>query len=591
MMFGELKPKLSSACLLMSLPEDVIAVISHFLSLSDICNLSFCCKSLWDLVNSEKTWLVQCELVKVLPLSEIIQWRIGISSYKALCRFLVKVIKPLIGVWVNQNPELGNVVYVMSGFLSVVGCRIIPQEVGPLGIKEGLVMWSPVFEIICGLDGSAEFFLHGRDREGSCVYPGSVTSINKSCNELLLEVEPRREKKLCSEIEREALTKVLLGENKRGVPFCKFAFSDRRKLLKLVTSHVGVHVLEPSIGRLFPTSKYDERMLLERRTMFLKMNLDEDELCYNSIKVDINEMWENLSDDRESQIEVAVSPKKSFRRFLGIGIKHVLGKSSSSKNTPSSSEIKDSTKNTLPRSDSNRQSFLNSDDTFGLSLKASYTNMSSYKGWPIMPPEIYALYKLPIKSHMKNQKYTGLWGGTFGWQLGNSIEDKPRNALYLLMLSYGGPDEHIDHGTSDERHLIATKILEGTHYVEHPNGSTMFVVNIDKPSLEPFPFDTNGGCFQHSYTGEGIADGYGFRYPGSKPGSLYVISDDLLAFVWQETRDVFRLQRLNLEEILKKGLGLCVPPLPPTKNFTYMERSYGNVFTKSSSSSSSSSSE
>ncbi|KAG2307586.1 hypothetical protein Bca52824_027334 [Brassica carinata] len=91
----------------------------------------------------------------------------------------------------------------------------------------------------------------------------------------------------------------------------------------------------------------------------------------------------------------------------------------------------------------------------------------------------------------------------------------------------------------------------------------------------------DGRDFKHSYTGTGISDGYGFRYPGSKPGSLYVISDDHFAFVWHETLDVFTLKRVNLEEILKKGLGTCVPPLPPTNNFTYMGKSYTNVFTES----------
>ncbi|CAD5333476.1 unnamed protein product [Arabidopsis thaliana] len=69
------------------------------------------------------------------------------------CRFFVEVVKPLVGIWVQKNPELGNVVYVMPDFLSVVGCRIIPQEVGPMWIQDGQPMWSPVFEIICGFDG------------------------------------------------------------------------------------------------------------------------------------------------------------------------------------------------------------------------------------------------------------------------------------------------------------------------------------------------------------------------------------------------------------------------------------------------------
>uniref|UniRef100_A0A1J3F0S5 F-box protein n=2 Tax=Noccaea caerulescens TaxID=107243 RepID=A0A1J3F0S5_NOCCA len=113
----------------------------------------------------------------------------------------------------------------MPGFLSVVGCWIIPQKVGPLGIQEGRIMWSPVFEIICGLDGSIKFFLHGRDGEDSCFNPGFVNGIEKCCNVLLLEVEPRqRERRFCNEIEiefeverEEVSRKLLLGKNKRGV--------------------------------------------------------------------------------------------------------------------------------------------------------------------------------------------------------------------------------------------------------------------------------------------------------------------------------------------------------------------------------------
>ena len=562
------------ACLLLTLPEDVFAVISRFLSPSDICNLILCGKSLPALVDTEKMWLVQCEEVKVLPLLEIVQWRIGISSYKALCRFLVEVVKPLLGIWVQQNPELGNVVYVMPGFLSVVGCRIIPQKVAPLWIQEGQVKWSPVFEIICGFDGSKGFFLHGRDKQGSFLYPGFVMDIEKSCNVLLLEVEPRSEKSSCNEIEREV-----------GDPFGDLDFSDRMNLLDIVTKHVSLRVDEPLTGNLFPTrSKYDEAMMLERRNMLLKMlkfggnwkhiNLEEDEqLCYNHIEIDIKKLLENLGDDIdnmediEDQIEVTPR-KKSFRRFLRSGIKHILGKFSSSKiNSPSSSETRRS----------NRQSFLSSGNTFCLSLKASCTLMSSYEGWPIMSADNFSLHKLPMKKPLDHDVYAGLWGGTFGWPPGKDIEDE---SLLLLMLTYGESEE------GSERILFGTKIL--SYFAEHPNGSSMFVVNIDTPSLEPFPFDTDGRDFEHSYTGEGIADGYGFRYPGSKPGSLFVSSNDLLAFVWQGTEDVITLQRINLGEILKKSLGSCVSPLLPTKNFTYTKRSYSNVFAKSSTYSSSS---
>jgi hypothetical protein len=132
-----------------------------------------------------------------------------------------------------------------------------------------------------------------------------------------------------------------------------------------------------------------------------------------------------------------------------------------------------------------------------------------------------------------------------------------------------------------KRNLIATKILEGTHYVLHPNGSAMFIVNIDEPLYDPFPWDVDENSFpliiKHAFAGEGIANGYGFRYPGSKPGSLFVIENGLLVFVWKESRTVLTMQRLNLQELLKKGER--VPALPPISNFSYLTKSYSNVFT------------
>uniref|UniRef100_A0A1J3D5N6 F-box protein n=2 Tax=Noccaea caerulescens TaxID=107243 RepID=A0A1J3D5N6_NOCCA len=553
---GDFQSETSDACLLLSLPEDVFALISRFLSPNDICNLTLCCKSLCELVESEKIWLVQCEVVKALPLSEIVQWRIGISSYKSLCKFLVEVMKPLVGIWAHQNPELGNVVYVMPGFLSLVGCRIIPQEVGPLGIQEGRVLWSPVFEIICGFDGSTKFFLHGIDREDSCLYPGFVNGIEKCCNVLQLEVDPRKRDKSVSP---------LLRKNEVRFPFCKLPFCDRRKLLYMVTGRVGLPEPELSNVRLFPRSKDDKETILERRTMLLKMhkfggnwkhmNL-EDELCYNPIQVDINELWTNLGHG-----ELQSTERKSFSQYFSNGIKHILRRSSS-KNASRSSEIRRA----------NLKTFLSSGDVVGLSVKATKTKLSSYRGWPNMHETHFALYKLPIKKPVEIQEYAGLWGGTFGWPPGKCSEDKPGKAMFLLMLGY----EESQDG-SDERLLIGTKILEGTHYVMHPNGSAMFVVKIDSPSFEPFPFDdANGEDFECSYTGEGIAKGYGFRYPGYKPGSLFVTSKGLLVFVWKETRVVLTLQRLDLEELLKKGV--CVSPLPPCLNFTYLTKSHTNVF-------------
>ncbi|KAG5400859.1 hypothetical protein IGI04_015466 [Brassica rapa subsp. trilocularis] len=473
----------------------------RLLSPRDICNLSFCCKSLYDIANSENVWLDQCEIVKVIPSSEIVKWRTGVSSYKSLCRFLVEVMKPLVGVWVYHEPDLGNVVYVMPGFLSVVGCRIIPQEVGPLGIQEGRIMWSPVFEIICGFDGSTKFFLHGRDRKHSCLYPGLVTVIEKSCNVLSLEVEPRLEK-TSSEASRQGL-------------FSKLSCTDKRNLVELVTNHVGLHVSEPLSVKLFPTRREDEGMLLERRTMLLKMhkfgenwkhmNLEEDGLFYNPKQIDINEMWEK---NRCVYFEYIATDEEREIRYL------------------------------------NRQAF-SSGDTFGLSLKGSYTDVFSHLGWPNINGDDFSLYKLPVNNPMNDQEeYAGLWGGTFGWPPGRCDEDETGNAFYLLMLSYEKSEK-----------------------------------NNDTPSLEPFPLDADGRDFEHSYTGRGISDGYGFRYPGSKPGSLYVISDDHFAFVWHETKHVFTLKRVNLEEILKKGLGLVhglVNKMP--QEHTYMVRATISLF-------------
>lgn len=179
--------------LLLALPEDVFAIVTQSLSPRDICNLGSCCQSLYALASSDKIWFTQCDLMGVVPPRDLVEWRKGVASYKALCRFLVSV-QPLLGIWVHQNPELGNVVYVMFGFISVVGCRIIPQELGPLGIEEGPILWAPVFEIIADSDGSATFFLHGREGENDYLYPGSLKPVDRTCNVLLLEVEPMQQR-------------------------------------------------------------------------------------------------------------------------------------------------------------------------------------------------------------------------------------------------------------------------------------------------------------------------------------------------------------------------------------------------------------
>ncbi|KAL6003602.1 hypothetical protein ACLOJK_023835 [Asimina triloba] len=87
----------------------------------------------------------------------------------------------------------------------------------------------------------------------------------------------------------------------------------------------------------------------------------------------------------------------------------------------------------------------------------------------------------------------------------------------------------------------------------------MFIVKIDEASFNPFPWDTNGDSvhveIKHAYSSEGIANGYGFRYLGSKPGALFVTHNGFLAFIWKETKAVLTLQRLDLQvALLKKHL-------------------------------------
>ncbi|KAI3674940.1 hypothetical protein L2E82_51777 [Cichorium intybus] len=95
-------------------PDDIFAVVIRSLTPRDVFNLSIYCRSLYALASSDKVWLTQCELLGVIPHPDLIEWRKGVNSYKSLCRFLINV---------------------MPGFISVVGCRIIPQELGPLGIE------------------------------------------------------------------------------------------------------------------------------------------------------------------------------------------------------------------------------------------------------------------------------------------------------------------------------------------------------------------------------------------------------------------------------------------------------------------------
>ncbi|XP_030477228.1 F-box protein At5g39450 [Syzygium oleosum] len=596
--------------LFQALPDDVLAIVSQSLSPRDLCNLGLCCQSLYVVAQSEKVWLAQCDALGVIPHRDLIEWRKGVSSYKALCRFLFCV-QPLIGIWVHQNPELGNVVYVMPGFVSVVGCRIIPQELGPLGIEDGPILWAPVFEVIGDFDGSASFFLHGREKGIDYVYPGSLRHIDRNCNVLLLEVEPRFQKnagklahsksfvrysdssKICRSDSALSRSQRALEQNETKVPFSRLAFCDRRKLLEVVTNQVRQKVPNSAGGPLFARLRDDDEnfrkdmlLLNERRSLIIQMQSckfgggqsdscpeipsDLTQLGLSEIRKSLDRSSGTINSFNSDNALGQCAKKKTLGGYFRYGIKQILGKSISfnggghavMRNSSSSSESKHA----------QLHEFLRSGDMIGLTLNASTVKLSSYRAWPNMHDSRFALYKLPLRLPKPDQEYAGLWGGTFGWPPGKPTEDKPGKALFLLILSY--------EESQGQHYLLATKILEGTHYVLHPNGSAMFIANIDQPSPDPFPWSSDANALpvttDHAFVGEGIANGYGFRYPGAKPGSLYVLHNGLIAFIWKESRAVLTLQRLNLQDLLKKGER--VPALPAIANFTYLTKSYSNVF-------------
>lgn len=607
-------PDVCGSSLLLTLPDDVFALVSRSLSPRDLCNLGLCCRNLHDLAASDKVWLSQCEMLGVVPYKDLIEWRKGVCSYKVLCHFLVGI-KPLLGIWVHQNPELGNVVYVMTGFISVIGCRIIPQELGPLGLEDGPILWSPVFEVVSDFEGSPAFFLHGRESGIDYVYPGSLKKVDRTCNVLLLEVEPQQHisggklfhsksfihpsenevsRKICRSNSGISLSERVTAQHATTVPFGRLAFVDRRKLLDTVTNEVRQTLPDAKDAILFPRLRREEadlredmKLLYERRLLLMKMYDGAggftvwkagSELPWHPSHIGLSEFRQNLdlisgchasqTADHESRSQCTM--RKTFAEYVRHGLKYILRKSNSINGKRDLLR-----KNSSGHGSKHAQlhEFLQPGDAIGLTLHASTVKLSSYRAWPNMHDSKFALYKLPMRAPEVGQEYAGVWGGTFGWPPGRPSDDKPGKALFLLLLSY--------EESQGQKLLIATKILEGTHYVLHPNGSSMFIVNIEEPSNDPFPWCTDGHDsnpldVKHAFTGEGIANGYGFRYPGSKPGSLFVIHDKMLAFIWKESRAVLTLQRLDLQEVLSKGERISA--LPPVSNFAYLTRSYSNVF-------------
>ncbi|CAA0819770.1 F-box protein [Striga hermonthica] len=595
--------------LLLALPDDVFTVITTSLSPRDVCILGLTCRGLHSIVASDKVWLAQCVKLGLLPCNTLLEWRKGVCSYKAICRFFLSI-HPLIGIWVHQNPELGNVVYVMPGFLSLAGCRIIPQEVGPLGLDEGPILWAPVFEILCDHEGSTSFFLHGRERGTDYVYPGTLKPVGRLCNVLLLEVEPRHQrhggklsygKSLEQELDKEmprgisrsdsdvGVSKLHrdIGQKRSGMSFSRLCFADRRRLLDVVTSQVRQVGPEAANSLMFPRVRDGEfdlerdlAALHERRLLLLQMyrrgSGDNQDLKPGTESplgpgaLGLSEICKSLDCSDESHDQDNYTKGKTLTGFLKNGLKQILlGKSRS---THVNRKIQRRNASGGESKHAQLHEFLKSGDTIGLSLRATTMKLSSYRSWPNMHDSRFALYKLPLWAPKPGHEYAGLWGGTFGWPPGKLSEDKPGKALFFILISYEESEE--------QQLLIATKILEGTSYVLHPNGSAMFIVNMAQPSMDRFPWGTDEGfdCtdVKQSFMGEGIANGYGFRYPGSKPGTLFVMENGLLVFIWKESRAVLTLQRLDLDYNLRNGER--VPSLSPVSNFAYLTKTYSNVF-------------
>jgi hypothetical protein len=545
--------------LILSVPDDVLALISAHLRPGDLLALSAASRRLHAALSAaDKPWLAQCRRLLPSSLSHLLAWRAAAGgSSLTVCRFLHSV-SPLRGLWAHQNPELGNLVAALPGFLSLVAVRAIPQELSPR------LLWAPVFEILADAHGRPTLlFLHGH-HPGS-LFPGLLAApLNPHANTLLLEAHA-------------SLSSSPIQQ------FPRLSFGNRRRLLDALVASCRL-TLPPDLAAapLFARSDEDIPALAARREAMLRMHTESGGGMVGTPEL------EALLLGAKKMLPLpavdATGDEVGLRRSLSAmacrlknGLRQMVTRSASAN---SRSDYADSKH--LPF-----DKFLRAGQMVGLSLRGSRMRLSTYRAWPSINDNRLALYKLTTQTPMPGREYAGLWGGTFGWPPGRPEDEcKPGKALFFLLLSYEKDSE-------GKLLLIATKVLEGTHYVVHPNGSSMFVVRVGEPSTEAFPWMTEDedSCsvdIERSFAGEGIANGYGFRYPGSKPGSLFVLQDGRLAFVWRDSKSVLTLQRLNLEELLRKGER--VPALPPIPNFVYLTKSYSNVYTVMQGSSSCSSS-
>ncbi|PUZ49760.1 hypothetical protein GQ55_6G004400 [Panicum hallii var. hallii] len=541
---------LDGAALILSLPEDVLALISAHLRPRDLLALSAASRRLRDALyggGADKAWLAQCRRLLPSP-PHLLAWRAAAGgSSLAVCRFLHSA-APLLGaLWAHQNPELGNLVAAVPGFLSVVAARAIPQELSPR------LRWAPVFELLADAHGRpAILFLHGH--QPADLFPARLSSLQPHANVLFLEAQTDQDPIASSSHQ-----------------FPRLAFGDRRRLLDSLVAACRV-TLPPDLvaAPLFARSEDDLPVLAARREAMLRLHREAGGgmVCTTEVEGLLEAKKKGEPTPLPSNGGERIRLRRSLSAVAGYVRNSLRQMVTRSVSANSRAEYVD-TKH-LPLAD-----FLHNGESVGLSLRGARVRLSTYRAWPSMHDNRFALYKLTLQAPMPGREYAGLWGGTFGWPPGRPEDEcKPRKALFFLLLSYEVDSE-------GKLLLIATKVLEGTHYVVHPNGSSMFIARMCEPSTEAFPWQTDGESrnvdVERGFAGEGIANGYGFRYPGSKPGSLFVLQDGQLAFVWRETGAVLTLQRLNLEELMKKGER--VPALQPVPNFAYLTKSYSNVFT------------
>ncbi|CAL5009211.1 unnamed protein product [Urochloa decumbens] len=532
---------LDGAALILSLPEDVLALISAHLRPRDLLALSAASRRLRDALSAaDKAWLAQCRRLLPSP-PHLLAWRAAAGgSALAVCRFLHSA-APLLGaLWAHQNPELGNLVAAVPGFLSVVAARAIPQELSPR------LRWAPVFELLADAQGRpAVLFLHGH--QPGELFPARLSSLQPHANVLFLEAQ-------------------IAAASSSHQLFPRLAFSDRRRLLDSLVAACRITLPPDLVGApLLARSDEDLPVLAARREAMLRLHREAAGGMVRALEIEglLLEAKKKAASPSPTNGGERILLGRSLSAVAGYvrnGLRQMMTRSVSA-NSRTQQYV--DTKH-LPLSD-----FLHAGESVGLSLRGARMRLSTYRAWPSMHDNRFALYKLTVQTPVPGREYAGLWGGTFGWPPGRPEDEcRPRKALFFLLLSY-------EEDSEGKPLLIATKVLEGTHYVVHPNGSSMFVARMGEPSTEAFPWQNVD--VDRVFPGDGIANGYGFRYPGSKPGSLFVLQDGQLAFVWKETGAVLTLQRLNLKELLKKGER--VPALQPVPNFAYLTKSYSNVFT------------